>query len=383
MSYAKSTHVIGILHSFGMHRSTSLLTSLSFVWFITANALAYTTVNTCRHSSPHLWWLMFGLVCIGYLVIVEVVVIAVLVFIIWPVIYVCPLSVFSSIKPDLFRKIFISIILVCLGRYPLRNGPINPDIGKLSQKEVDQLPLVLYIPAPKETQDKDGLSWHPSPPQGPSMPQLAMPEPAHVHAYPPNTERAPVSPTPVPGTRVRSRSSRLFTFRRIRPKKDTSNDEEQGNETQSKPPDEEQGYRYEDKWEKGEYPFVKLEDNRAACAICLCDFDEPKRVRYSIDSKPPEDLGQEEKAVSSDVARVETERGLRLTDAGEGAQPLRRLECAHVFHVSHIMLLTNSGTDRSFQKSCLDPWLTGVSGRCPVCQQPVEVKVSKKNRTSR
>ena len=213
------------------------------------------------------------------------------------------------------------------------------------------------------------------------MPQLAMPEPAHIHAYPPNTERVPVSPTPVPGTRVRSRSRRLFTFRMIRPKKDISNDE--GNETQSKPPDEEQGYRYEDKWEKGEYPFVKLEDNRAACAICLCDFDEPRRVRYSIDSKPPEDLGQEEKAVSSDVAQVETEKGLRLTDAGEGAQPLRRLECAHVFHVSHIMLWTSSGTDRSFQKSCLDPWLTGVSGRCPVCQQPVEVKVSKKNRTSR
>ncbi len=27
----------------------------------------------------------------------------------------------------------------------------------------------------------------------------------------------------------------------------------------------------------------------------------------------------------------------------------------------------------STQRTCLDPWLTDVSGRCPVCQRPVEI----------
>jgi len=34
---------------------------------------------------------------------------------------------------------------------------------------------------------------------------------------------------------------------------------------------------WEANWELGEYPFVALEGSRAACAICLMDFEEPKR----------------------------------------------------------------------------------------------------------
>jgi hypothetical protein len=255
---------------------------------------------------------------------------------------------FDTIIPDSICKVLINIVLICFGRHPLRTGHINPDIGKLSPKAVDQIPLVLYIPAPKEAQSNEKLSSHPSR-QGPPMPKLTIPEPAHIHSYPPDPERTSVSHTSVPGTPVPSRSRRLFTFRRIRPKKNISKDEDKGKETQSKTSN--KGYRYEDKWEKGEYPFVKLEDNRAACAICLCDFDEPRRVRYSLDSKPPEDLDQAEKGeegADGDVAQGETKGGLTLADAGEGAQPLRLLECAHVFHAGYILFISTQQPDRPF-----------------------------------
>jgi len=56
------------------------------------------------------------------------------------------------------------------------------------------------------------------------------------------------------------------------------------------------------------------------------------------------------------IEEEDRETELKLEDAGEGAQPLRLLACGHVFH-----------------KTCLDPWLVDVSGRCPVCQRPVEL----------
>lgn len=224
-----------------------------------------------------------------------------------------------------------------MGRHPLRHpNRINPEVGKLSHRAVDQIPLVLYIPAPKETEaaGKEELLQQPSSlPQDAPAPKLAPPQAAHIHSYPPENEIVTIPHASSPGTRVRSRSRRLFTFRRIRLGKRRPMDDEKGKGTQSNTPDEAQGPRYEDKWEKGEYPFVKLEDNRAACAICLCDFDEPRRVRYSLDSSPPQDLNQEEKGLDGDGTQVETEGELKLTDAGEGAQPLRLLDCAHVFHV--------------------------------------------------
>ena len=91
---------------------------------------------------------------------------------------------------------------------------------------------------------------------------------------------------------------------------------------------------------------------------------------------------------------TEEERdALKLNDAGEGAQPLRLLSCGHVFHVSillslsffrHPSSLLLTGLGRAAQKTCLDPWLTDVSGRCPICQRPVEVpQPSKKGKRRR
>lgn len=112
---------------------------------------------------------------------------------------------------------------------------------------------------------------------------------------------------------------------------------------------------WEDRWEPGEHPFVRLEGNRAVCAICLLDFEEPRRVDGAVPDETPapravvsvdevaqnkENLKAEEGADEEvqeirveEVTQEERDR-LRLDDAGEGAQPLRLLFCGHVFHVS-------------------------------------------------
>lgn len=70
------------------------------------------------------------------------------------------------------------------------------------------------------------------------------------------------------------------------------------------------------------YPLHPLPAHRATCPICLCDFEEPQ-----LDDEPESEIEPE---------------------------PLRLLECGHVMH-----------------KTCVDQWLTTVSGRCPVCQKAV------------
>lgn len=102
---------------------------------------------------------------------------------------------------------------------------------------------------------------------------------------------------------------------------------------------------WEDNWVTGDYPFVRLEGHRAACAICLMDFDEPERK-----DKGKKDADGQETAPASpipsqlsphapvqevqvdEVTQADAER-LRLEDVGDGPQPLRLLACGHVFHV--------------------------------------------------
>jgi hypothetical protein len=113
---------------------------------------------------------------------------------------------------------------------------------------------------------------------------------------------------------------------------------------------------------KGEYPFVQLESNRASCAICLLDFQEPRRVStVSIGLDVPKAIAENDAAEELETrqegegditeqaatpatpatpvtpvtpASPNSDLALRLQDAGQGAQPLRLLKCGHVFHVS-------------------------------------------------
>ncbi|KIJ49405.1 hypothetical protein M422DRAFT_59190 [Sphaerobolus stellatus SS14] len=317
-------------------RLDTLITFISTLWFIVGHILVYTTVKTCRLSSPHVWWLNFAILCIGYMIVLELIAVVLIIFVIGPLFF-----------------ILINLILVCMGRDPLNfHHQPHHEIGKLSAKAVDQIPLVLYIPSPepkdltKPEDEKDTSGITP---------------PGAAYSYPPQPRRqASMDSIATTGTRVQGRSRRWFTFRRLRRKRGDSDGTGKGGKSEKSKD------TYEDKWEKGEYPFVKLPENRASCAICICDFEEPKRVRYSVDSsRPPQDLDEAEAADGINVDPAQrgehgggNEGELRLEDPGEGAQPLRLLGCAHVFH-----------------KTCIDPWLTEVSGRCPVCQRPVEVEV--------
>ncbi|KAG1737630.1 hypothetical protein EDB19DRAFT_1717002 [Suillus lakei] len=311
-----------------LYARLSLLSSmLTLTWFLTAHILEYTSVDSCRLSSPLVWWLTFGVLCTMYFLVLEVLVFGFLVFMVLP-----------------FIMLFYSIILLCLGRHPLQNPHyIKPEIDKLPKAIVERIPLVIYIPPPPEDDGK-------------SQP-ISLPKP--VHSYPP---KPPTSRTP----------RRRFAFFRGRPKKSEqgveTRDGKQSTKSEAKDPE-----TWEDTWEQCKYPFVRLEGNRAACAICLMDFEEPKRLSGACRKEEPAAVAPAEKKLKYQWKRItEEERsGLpRLEDAGVGPQPLRLLACGHVFH-----------------KTCIDPWLTDVSGRCPVCQRPVELddmepKMSRRRRRS-
>ncbi|KAI0699246.1 hypothetical protein BC835DRAFT_1503405 [Cytidiella melzeri] len=308
-------------------RLNILSNTLSMVWFLAAHVFEYSSVTTCRHSSPHLWWLTFGILCILYLMLLEIVLIGLVIFIVGPVLF-----------------LIYNIVLLCIGRHPIqRAGEVHADIKKIPKSVVDQIPLVLYIPPPPEEDGtKDAKSL------------ISVPSPAHL--YPPIS---PIKPT---------ERTRRFRFAFLRRSKKTPAN---GKAMKRKGGDSDGEIQtWEDNWVSGEYPFVRLEGHRAACAICLMDFDEPERKdkpkegvpadkEKPVEPKPipssahPDSLVQEVQV--DEVTEADIDR-LKLEDAGEGPQPLRLLACGHVFH-----------------KTCVDPWLTDVSGRCPVCQRPVEI----------
>lgn len=267
----------------------------------------------------------------------------------------------------------INIALLCMGRQPLfRPGGISHEIGKLPQQIIDRIPLVMYIPTPppKEGRDSTGKELG--------------------HTYPPPPAEATTvakEPTAVPASSVpeQKKRHRFFFFRRKNGKQpdleagdhSARGTEEAASKMKRKGTEDE----WEANWERGDYPFVKLPDNRATCAICLLDFEEPPRrgansrqgatTAGSIASTSSRNPGTGDGPAQADgggSTSVPVEP-LALQDAGEGATPLRLLACGHAFH-----------------QTCLDPWLKDVSGRCPVCQKKVDIeeleRLSKKGRST-
>ncbi|KAI0329402.1 hypothetical protein GY45DRAFT_868121 [Cubamyces sp. BRFM 1775] len=345
-------------------RVSLCMSFVSLAWFLTAHVLAYTSVNTCRFSAPHLWWLTFGILCILYVMILEIFLLGLLVFILGPVLY-----------------LVWNIFLLCLGRHPLQNPHyIKPDIGKLPKSTVQQIPLVLYIPPPP------GESTGESP--GVTVPPAA-------HSFPPKS--SPTASAATASSTSPAVPKRRFAFFRRKggagaaknkarssPREGGDGAAEKRGAGAGKQPDspgaeqdeaDEEDVPWDEMWEKGEHPFVRLEGNRAVCAICLMDFEEPRRVRgpgaKAAAAAAVSPTGDEQKSAArgggadgADAVQeiqveevTEEERdALKLDDAGEGPQPLRLLLCGHAFH-----------------QTCVDPWLTEVSGRCPTCQRPVEI----------
>jgi len=228
-------------------------------------------------------------------------------------------------------QLFYSIILLCLGRHPLQNPHyIKPEIEKLPKTIVDRIPLVIYIPPPPEDDGK-------------AQP-ISLPKPVHIYPPKPSAPRTP---------------RRRFAFFRRKP----ANKIQEGVDTldgkQSTKSDAKDPETWEDNWEQCKYPFVRLEGNRAACAICLMDFEEPKRLNGGMETSAIEEKETEESAIAPElntprqreeeveipVERITEEERIglpRLEDAGAGPQPLRLLACGHVFHVRVQIYLTSS-----------------------------------------
>ncbi|KAJ7262165.1 hypothetical protein B0H12DRAFT_1217556 [Mycena haematopus] len=318
-------------HSILYSRLSILSSLITLSWFLTAHILEYTSMHSCRFSSPHVWWLTFGILCIMYLVVLEVVILGFVVFVVAPIIF-----------------LFWNIFLMCLGRHPMQNpGMIRPDVGKLSPSIVDRIPLVMYIPPPP-----DALPG-----------SITIPQAVYSNSeYPPKAGPSTAKP------------KRFKFLHRRKGNKAESSSSSAGDVPVRAPQQAGEPQTWQDHWEHTGYPFVVLEGNRAACAVCLMDFEEPKRIAglepVPTTAAPPEEPAPSPPAIQEVPVEINdpaatTENQLKLEDAGEGAVPLRLLACGHVFH-----------------KTCLDPWLTDVSGRCPVCQRAVELpaKRSKKER---
>jgi len=90
----------------------------------------------------------------------------------------------------------------------------------------------------------------------------------------------------------------------------------------------EQPQSWEEHWEQGDYPFVRLEGNRAACAICLMDFEEPKRIAgIAVDGKPDDEKptahaqsvaeGPVQQVILERILEEDRDTELRLEDAGK------------------------------------------------------------------
>ncbi|KAF9505716.1 hypothetical protein BS47DRAFT_513403 [Hydnum rufescens UP504] len=113
----------------------TLVSLIVIAHFLATNVLLYSSVNTCRISSPHLWWLSFAILCITYVVILEILLICLTVFVLMPILFVV-----------------LNLFLICTGHRPISArqlidpAHINPETPKMPQKLVDKIPLVLYIP---------------------------------------------------------------------------------------------------------------------------------------------------------------------------------------------------------------------------------------------
>ena len=242
-------------------------------------------------------------------------------------------------------------------------GHINPETPKMPQKLVDKIPLVLYIPAPsppvKATStspddpdaEKDASvaipvlsADHPNISPLPSALLRDTPAPSQVpHSYPPDASEKPLTPNAAPDAQLPQQPSptglpeatslprpnpRFAFFRRKKSKARSSptgntSPTGEGSETAVDGDSEEE---WEDRYEKSSLPFVRLENNRATCAICLMDFDEPPRK--STKGKSASKVNTSEVGTGAGAAA-----GPSSEQSSTDPEPLRLLECGHVFHV--------------------------------------------------
>jgi len=242
-------------------------------------------------------------------------------------------------------------------------GHINPETPKMPQKLVDKIPLVLYIPAPSPlvittstsavdpNAEKDANDSSVAiPVLSADHPNISPPPSALLrdtstsqqipHSYPPDASETPLTPNAAPDAKLPQQSSPAtglpeatslprphprFAFFRRRKSKARSPAGTTGEGSETAVDGDSEG-EWEDRYEKSSLPFVRLENNRATCAICLMDFDEPPRK--SAKGKSASKVNTNQVGTGAEAAA-----GPSSEQPSTDPEPLRLLECGHVFHV--------------------------------------------------
>jgi hypothetical protein len=328
-----------------LSRWSDLLGLCHCVLFIVGNYVVWTNLN-CSHfpaKSRPLWITCVCMLSVTYTIIVEVML----------MIFVsCQKNIARSISVanDAFDHIqllvfFLPLLFSLLRALGLASHipqrAIRPETGKIEQNAIDEQSKLVYFTLAKE-EETEGRSSREDLERFVAGSTERILESEHnrealeialpISRAPSIQSKAPSQRTTLSRAPTTPRRRRLgllmgFTRRRTRQEDD---DQKQGSTSRL-----DDGATDKDKTTTGKskdrpkYPIYPIPAHRATCPICLCDFEELPDERASTDAE----------------AEVNT---------GNEVEPLRLLNCGHVMHMS-----------------CVDQWLTTVSGRCPVCQKPL------------
>lgn len=309
-------------------RLADLLGFLHIVVFAVGNYAVWTRTecNARPADSVPLWWTSLAVLILTYVVLFNVVLLTFLVVFFLP----ATLAVLRALG---------------LGGRIAQQGGIRPETGKIKREEVDGVTKLVYYVAEgakegeasrHESSEGEGVGMHALTLEAASVP-LPPSRAASTIATDATTTTTTGTATPMstsrwssllrlllrkPRERGRRKSPQLST-----PGTASSSSAVTPSTNPSSPPPAARALKY---------PLHPLPPHRATCPICLVDFETPDL--HVTPTRGASAKGQEEEEQSEE---------------GE-PEPLRLLPCGHVLH-----------------RSCVDEWLTSVSGRCPVCQRPL------------
>lgn len=319
-------------------------------------------------DSVPLFWTSFAILCVSYFFVVVIVTLTFLVVFFLPAL----LAVLRSLGLT----------------HRLPTAAIRPETGKINKEDVEKVTRLVYFVQAQGEEEKEATAakdvaarsspvhfqegskdqtpanddkletTDATPKTGQSRPSLGLSNTASAKPIELATDAIPSGPTVVADdTRVGPRSSptmeaapSLHLWRpmtvllpwRSRPRAIRAQQSAEDSENASKTPPVEQAAKIS---ENLKYPLHPLPPHRSACPICLCDFESPTVRGGLSELSTGRDLPQD----------FDTHAVLAGSDGNaEEPEPLRLLPCGHALH-----------------RSCVDEWLTTVSGRCPVCQRPV------------
>lgn len=324
-------------------------------------------------DSVSLFWMAFAILAFSYLIIVNI--------------------VFLTFMVVFFLPALLALMRLLGLQHRLPTPPIRPETGKIEKTDVEKVTkLVYYIPEELLAESLGGEVAGPAQSSGTTEGAVNS---QHSNAAPseslPNgtTGVAPVSTssasenasteqqsnrwTSVAGSilpwKRRRRSSSKSPGRGTGPASGDEEEEEEeaGGATNQDPLKKNKKQKNKKKSkQQPKYPYHPLPAHRSTCPICLVDFESPSESGYSTRNRT--NAGDQTGAPSSNDAQLPSSMEPQATsatpttghdnddrhEAEAEVEPLRLLPCGHVLH-----------------RSCVDEWLTTVSGRCPVCQRPV------------